>query len=153
MRRATHPTELILGFAAGLLATFFVQLPLIWGLHQVGLTARVGFSFDRVLPMGVMALWTRTFWGGAYGLVLAWLGCYRPFGRRYLWQTAVAVGSVRTCIDWFPAAMFYGRGWVGFGVDALLTPLVANFVWAFVTAGLVMAFSLWAGTYGSKSLI
>jgi hypothetical protein len=153
MRRATHPTELIGGFFAGLLAAFFIQLPFIWGLHQLGLTAQYGFSENRVLPMGAMAMWTRTFWGGVYGLGLAAFGSYLPFGRRYLWETVVAVAVGRTLIDWFPAPMLYGQGWwVGWSADGLLTPLLSNFVWAFATALLVIAFSLWAGTFGSRSL-
>jgi hypothetical protein len=35
----------------------------------------------------------------------------------------------------------------------LLTPLVANFVWAFATAVLVSAFSFGLGTYGDRSLL
>jgi hypothetical protein len=157
MRRATHPTELISGFFAGFLAALFIELPFIWLLHHAGLTAQYGFSTNRVAPMGAMAFWSRAFWGGIYGMGIAWFGCYlpleRPLARQYVWETAVGVAAVRTFIDWFPAPMMYGHAWIGWSLDGLLTPLLANVVWAFATAVLVTGFSFALGTYGDRSLL
>jgi hypothetical protein len=153
MQRASRPTELILGFFAGLIAAFCVQMPLVSVLHQLGLTNQYGFSMNRVLPMGVMAFWSRAFWGGAYGVVLAWLGCYRPFGTRYIRDTVLAVTITRIFIDYVPASMFYGQPWVGWNVGRMLTPVIANLAWAGATSLLLIAFSLWAGTFGNRSVI
>jgi hypothetical protein len=70
-----------------------------------------------------------------------------------LWTTIVFTAGVRTVADWFIVPMFWGRPWVGWSVDAIVTPLVVNFVWAFATAIVLAALTIAAGTWGSESPI
>lgn len=152
MRRSTHPTEILLGFLAGAVATFFVEEPLIWFLHQIGLTARHAFSTAQTPPFGMWALWSRVFWGGAFGVGMAWFGTRLRLGIGYLVAATVFIWGVRTAVDWFVVPMFYGHAWVGLSVDALLTPLILNLVWAAATAALEEILTVAAGTWGVQSI-
>lgn len=152
MRRSTHPTEILLGFAAGIIAALFIQEPLVWFLHHLGFTARVAFSTQRTPPLGVEAGWSRVFWGGAFGVVIAYLGVYYTLGLAYVVVPAVAVAALRTIFDWAVVPIFYGHAFIGWSADRIVTPLVLNFVWAFATSCLMVVLTLVAGTYGERSL-
>lgn len=152
MQRSTPPTEILLGFAAGAIVVLVVQEPLVWFLHHFGLTAWYGFSTWRTQPFGVQAVWSRVFWGGAFGIGLAWFGTRYALGTRYIVRPAVLIAGVRTLADWFIVPMFWGHAWAGWSGDALVVPLALNFVWAFVTAALLLAFTVAAGTWGTKTI-
>ncbi len=152
MRRSTHPTEILLGFLAGAVAAFFVGQPVIWFLHHLGLTARHAYSTVQTAPLGVQAVWSRVFWGGVFGVGLAWFGTRYPLGVRHLVGTIAFIASVRTLADWFVVPMFYGRVFVGWGLDPILTPLIVNFLWAITAAVLLTALTLAAGTWGSREV-
>jgi hypothetical protein len=153
MRRAAHPNEILLGFFAGLIAALCIQQPLIWLLYSLGLTAQQTFSTFQTTPLGVEAGWSRVFWGGAFGVALAWFGTRYALGLRWLLATTSFAAGVRTIAAWFIVPMFYGRAWVGWSADAILTPLVLNVVWASGTAILLAAATIAAGTWGMKSRI
>src|SRR5574337_1081637 len=123
MRRSTYPTEIMLGFAAGALAAFFVEQPVIWLLHHLGLTSRDAWSMVETLPMGVHAWWSRVFWGCAWGIALAWFGTRYPLGAHHLGMTTLFAAGVRTIADWFVVPMFYNMAWAGWRVDGLITPV------------------------------
>jgi len=152
MRRATHPTEILLGFGAGMLAAFFVQQPLVWFLHHFGLTAREAFSAARTPPLGVEALWSRVFWGGAFGVAIAYLGVFYTLGVRYVLVPAAVVAALRTLFDWIAVPMFDGRAWIGWHADLIVTPLIVNFVWAIAASIALLILTVLAGTYGERSL-
>jgi hypothetical protein len=151
MHRSTYPTEILLGFAAGLIVAFFVQQPLVWFLHYAGLTARHAFSTQPTAPMAVEAVWSRVFWGGVFGIALAWFGTRSELGTHWLTATVVFTTAVRTARDWFVLPMFWGHMWAGLTADALLTPLILNTVWAAATAALLAGMTMAAGTWGSES--
>jgi hypothetical protein len=153
MRRATPPTEILLGFFVGMIATLCVQLPLVWFLHLWHLTARTGFSTTPVPPMGVEAMWSRVFWGGVFGLALAAWGVFYPLGLRWFVSSIGVMVPARLVVDWIIAPIWtQGRFWAGWGSDAFLMPIVVNLVWALATALLLAASTLAAGTWGTKSL-
>lgn len=153
MRRATPPTEILLGFFVGMVATLCVQLPLVWFLHLLHLTTWTGFSTQPEPPMGVEAMWSRVFWGGAFGLALAGWGVFYPLGRRWFaWSTGVILAA-RLLVDWVIAPMWsVGRVWVGWHTDAIVMPILTNVAWGLTTALLLAAATLAAGTWGTKSL-
>jgi len=152
MRRSTPPTEILLGFAAGLIVALVVQQPLVWFLHHFGLTARHAFSTQPTSPMSVQAVWSRMFWGGVFGIGLAWFGTTFELGSRWLVGTIAFAIGFRTFIDWVVVPVFWWHTWNGFSVDAIVTPLILNAVWAAATAGLLAAMTLAAGTWGTESL-
>jgi hypothetical protein len=152
MRRSSHPTEILLGFAAGMTAALFVQQPLVWFLHHFGLTAREAFSTVRTPPLGVEAVWSRVFWGGAFGIAIAYLGVFYPLGARFIVVPAAAVVALRTVFDWFVVPMLNGHAWIGWSVDRILTPLLVNACWGLATAVLLAAMTVLIGTYGERSL-
>jgi len=150
MQRTTHPPEILLGFAAGLIATLVIEQPLAWAIHQLGLTAQIAFSMSRTLPLGVPQFVSHAFWGGVFGIAMAWFGLRYVFGTRWLVAATLFAAAIRTAVDWFIAPMFYGMVWVGASADRLLTPLVLNFVWAFATAVLLAGSTLAMGTWGMR---
>ncbi|HZT76604.1 MAG TPA: hypothetical protein VFA27_08090 [Vicinamibacterales bacterium] len=154
MRRATPPTEILLGFFVGMIATLCVELPLVWFLHLLHLTPRTGFSLQPVAPMGVEAMWSRVFWGGAFGLALAGWGVFYPIGVRWLISSAGTILAARLFVDWIIAPMWSATShvWGGWSVDAVVMPLVMNVAWVLATALLLAAATLAAGTWGTKSL-
>src|SRR5689334_18145006 len=112
MRRATPPTEILLGFFVGMLATLAVQLPLVWFLHLLHLTARTGFATTPEPPMGVEAMWSRVFWGGVFGLALAAWGVFYPLGRRWVLSSIGMIVAVRLFVDWVIVPIWSsGRFW------------------------------------------
>lgn len=143
--------EILLGFGTGLLAALFVQEPLVWFLHYLGLTSRHAFSMVQTLPLGVPAFASRAFWGGAFGVALAWFGSRYQLGARWAIASVVFTASVRTIVDWFIAPMFWGRFWVGWSADALFTPVIINFVWAAAAVVLLAFATLVLGTWGMRS--
>jgi hypothetical protein len=152
MNRSTHPTEILLGFAAGLVVALVVEQPLVWFLHHLGVTARHAFSTQPTAPLAVEAVWSRVFWGGVFGIALAWFGTRYDLGGHWLGATIAFAAGVRTLLDWFVLPMFWGHVWVGLTADAILTPLIVNAVWAAATAALLAAMTIAAGTWGSESL-
>jgi|SRR5579871_416951 len=154
MRRATAPTEILLGFLVGMIAALCVQLPLVWFLHVLHLTARTGFSTTPEPPMGVEAMWSRVFWGGAFGVALAGWGVFYPLGLRWFLTSTTAIVAARLVVDWIVTPMWTsGRVWAGWSVDAFVMPIVVNVVWGLTTALLLAAATLAAGTWGTKSPI
>lgn len=143
----------MLGFAAGVVIALCVAQPLIFFLHHLGLTARYAFSTSRTFPLGVESVWSRVFWGGVFGVALAWFGTRYPLGARYVGATTLFTAGVRTAADWFIVPMFFRHAWIGWGLDPILTPVIVNFVWAFFTALLLMAFTIFSGTWGAESPI
>jgi hypothetical protein len=149
MRRATAPTEVILGLFVGMIAALCVELPFIWFLHLLHLTARTGFSRALTAPLGVEETWSRVCWGGVFGVGLAAWGARYELGRRWFLSSAICIFAVRTIVDWVIAPMMLHRQlWVGWSADAIVMPLVINFVWTIATAGLLAAATLAAGTWG-----
>src|SRR6185437_3749814 len=117
MQRSTHPIEILLGFAAGLIIALVVEQPLVWFLHQAGLTARHAFSTQPTAPMAVEAVWSRVFWGGVYGIGLAWFGTRYELGSRWFVASMVFAAGIRTLLDWFVLPMFWGHVWAGATAD------------------------------------
>ena len=153
MRRATPPTEIVLGFFLGMLAALVVELPFVWFLHLLHLTARTGFSLVPTAPLGVEAMWSRVFWGGAFGVGLAAWGARYRLGLTWFLSSTICLVVARTIVDWIIAPMMlHGQLWAGWSADALLMPVVLNIVWTVATAVLLAAGTLAAGTWGTQSL-
>jgi hypothetical protein len=153
MRRATAPTEIVLGFFVGMIAALCVQLPFVWLLHLLHLTARTGFSLQPEPPMGVEAMWSRVFWGGAFGVALAAWGVFYPLGRRWFVSSVTMILAVRLVVDWILVPIWMRSGvWIGWSTDAFLMPILIDAVWALATALLLAGATLAAGTWGTKSL-
>lgn len=149
MRRATAPTEIVLGFFVGMIAALVVELPFVWFLHLMHLTARIGFSRVPTLPLGVAGAMSRVFWGGVFGIAFAGWGLRYELGIRWFLSSAVCIVAARTLVDWFIAPMMlHGRIWVGWSVDGIVMPVLINIVWAVATAILLAASTLAAGTWG-----
>src|SRR5579871_854188 len=106
MRRATAPTEILLGFGVGMIAALCVQLPLVWFLHLLHFTARTGFSRELTPPLGVEAMWSRVFWGGVFGLAMAAWGVFYPIGLRWFVSTTSVILAVRLFVDWIIAPIW-----------------------------------------------
>jgi len=150
MRRSSQPVEILLGFGAGIITAFFLQLPLIWFLHLIHLTPEHAYSTASTLPLGVESIWSRVFWGGVFGLLLASFGTRYEFGLRYLAATSLFIVAVRTFAEWIVQPLFARAGSIG-TIGSLLTSLFVNAVWAPAAGALVIGLSLIVGTWASKA--
>jgi hypothetical protein len=85
---------LVLGFAAGFLATLIFHQGLWYVLYQVHFIPadRPAWPLDPIPPFGVPSVISKAFWGGVWGAALApLLDCYR--GATY-WAAWILVGAV-----------------------------------------------------------
>jgi hypothetical protein len=149
VRRSTAPTEIVLGFFIGMIATLVVELPLVWVLHLLHLTARTGFSTDVTAPLGVEAMWSRVFWGGVFGIGFAAWGARYELGLRWFLTSFSCIVAARLAVDWVIAPMMlHGRAWAGWSADAILLPIILNVAWGLATGLLLAASTLVSGTWG-----
>jgi hypothetical protein len=150
MRRSSQPIEILLGFAAGAVTAFFIQLPLIWLLHELHLTDERAYSSTLTMPLGVEFVWSRVFWGGVFGVVLATFGTRYELGLRYIVATSLFTFVLRTLAEWLVEPLFARAGSVA-SIGQVLIALFVNALWVPATAVLVIGLSLAAGTWGAKA--
>jgi hypothetical protein len=81
------------GFLAGFLATLIFQqltLAVLWG---AGVAPLGPFSMAATRPFGVPAVLSLAFWGGAWGVLFAFIDGLFPRGSGY-WAAALLFGAV-----------------------------------------------------------
>jgi len=102
LRISLSGTRLLLGFAAGFLATITFHQIGIWALHATGITPALPWQTGPVPPFNVPRIVSLAFWGGVWGIVFVlverWLARF-PGGY---WVGAVLFGAVvPTLVFWF----------------------------------------------------
>ncbi|MBI5605972.1 MAG: hypothetical protein HY879_21770 [Deltaproteobacteria bacterium] len=65
------PAGLLVGFAAGFLATLIFHQLMLTVLWSIGLAPSGPFSMKATQPFGVPAVLSLAFWGGMWGILLA----------------------------------------------------------------------------------
>jgi hypothetical protein len=137
------PARLPVGFIAGFLATLIfhrLTLALLWHL---GLAPFAPFSMAATRPLGVPAVFSLSFWGGLWGMLLAALEGRFPRGGGY-WGCAFLFGAICPSL----AALLVvlpikgqplGGGW---HVSLLTTAFVINGAWGFGSALILRTLSV-----------
>lgn len=123
---------LLLGFAAGFIATLIFHQGLWYVFHQTGIIPRPAWPMDPVPPFGVPSVISKAFWGGLWGLALTPLLAHTS-GAVY-WLAWTLVGAVAlTAVAFFIVPPLKGQGipalWPRF-----LFGLAFNGAWGFGTA-------------------
>ena len=87
------PARLLRGFIAGFLATLIFHQSALALLWRLGLAPFAPFSMAATHPFGVPAVFSLSFWGGLWGMLLASLEGRFPRGGGY-WSTAFLFGAI-----------------------------------------------------------
>jgi hypothetical protein len=124
---------LIVGFIAGALAVLVFHQGALAILHSLGIAPRAPYSMQLTAPWGVPQVWSLTFWGGVWGVILAAI-----FGRLdgpplVIWS--ILFGAiVPTLVVWFVLAPLKGQPvMAGADVRAMATGLIVNAAWGLGT--------------------
>ena len=100
---------LVIGFAAGALATLTVHQATVWLLTAFGAIQGNPYSWRSVAPFGVPQFLNLAFWGGLWGCVFALIA--DRFPRSWpLWLAGFLFGAIGpTLVGWFVVAPLRGQ--------------------------------------------
>jgi len=134
--------RIIIAIFSGALAVAFFHEPAIAVCHFLHLTAQHAYPTDRTIPLWVPAIASRMFWGGAFGIGVAFATAKHQTGGA-CFKRAMLFGSiVMSLIAWLPVEALKGLPlFDGLHVGEMLTTFVANGIWGFGTALLLIIFS------------
>lgn len=137
--RGELPRWLVVGFVSGAAAVLLFHQGAAAVLHALELTARAPYSLQATSPFGVPQIWSITFWGAVWGVVLAAV-LARLDGTRLLLAGLLFGAVFPTLVAWFIVAPLKGQPMAaGFAPMAMLVGPVVNGAWGLGTAiGLVL---------------
>ena len=146
-RRLSLPLRLLIGFAAGVLATLtFHQIALAVLSGLGALPAGAAYSTRAVPPLGVPQVLNIAFWGGVWGVV--WALVAERIGRRgaALLVAGFLFGAILpTLVAWFVVAPLKGQPVAnGWNPARLWIGPVVNGVWGLGAALVFDLLSRWA---------
>jgi hypothetical protein len=131
---------LLTGFVAGAIAVLVFHQGAFAMLHAMGVTPRTPYSMQATAPFGIPQIWSTTFWGGVWGLLLA-LALHRLDGPRLVFASTVFGAIVPTLVAWFVVAPLKGQPMAGgFAGPAMATGLMVNAAWGLGTGALLLLF-------------
>ena len=131
-------TRLLLGFAAGFLATWIfhqVALAILWA---IGIAPFAPLNMTPTAPLGVPATLSLAFWGGVWGVVFAVVDRRFPSGNGY-WVAAFLFGAIVTSLVALLLVAPLKGAPIGGGFNPLLwlTAFLINGAWG-IGAGLIL---------------
>jgi hypothetical protein len=138
--RTTTGRWLLTGFVGGAIAVLVFHQGTLAMLHAIGLAARGPFAMQATPPFGIPQIWSLTFWGGVWGLLLA-LALHRLDGPRLVFAS-IAFGAVLpTLVAWFVVAPMKGQPMAaGYAEAAMATGLLVNAAWGLGTGAILLLF-------------
>jgi hypothetical protein len=98
----------VVGFLAGGLAVLLFHQGAVALLHSIGFTPRAPYAMQATQPLGVPQLWSITFWGAVWGVLLA-VALARLDGGRLLAASLVFGAVLPTLVAWFVVAPLKGQ--------------------------------------------
>jgi hypothetical protein len=124
---------LAVGFIAGAICVLLFHQGAVALLHAAGVTPRAPFPMQASAPFGIPQLWSLTFWGGMWGIVLA--ATLAKLEGAPLALGALVFGALLpTLVAWFVVAPLkeqpVAAGW---SAAAMSVGLIANGAWGFGT--------------------
>src|ERR1700752_959658 len=103
----TTPSErvqfLVAGFVFGALAVLVFHQGAFALLNQMGLVQRAPYSMQATAPWGIPQIWSITFWGGVWGVLLA-AAVHRLAGARLILAATLFGLVLPTLAAWFMVA-------------------------------------------------
>jgi hypothetical protein len=125
-------TLLILGFIAGFLAVPIFHQGLWWIFNRLGVIPkqRAAWVMDPIPPFGVPALFSKSFWGGVWGAILA---CFLAgLGGVGYWASWIFVGAFAlTAVAFFVVPRIKGEQMPAPFLPRFLVGLSVNGAWGF----------------------
>ena len=122
-----------IAFVAGAIGTFVFHQGGLAALNALGLTDRAPFNMTATKPFGVPQVFSLAFWGGVWGILLAW---FLGTNKSGWYARALIFGAlVPTAVAMFVVAPLKGAP-IGFGWNPqlILGGLILNGLWGFGTA-------------------
>jgi hypothetical protein len=131
------------GFMAGFLGVLVFHQTAILLLHLLGIIPSVPWRLDPVPPLGVPTVISAAFWGGLWGIVLAFILPNDHRSPRF-WLLAFVFGALApTLVSWFIVQPLKGQPMGGgFQWPRLLIGPFVNGAWGLGTATVL---ALWPG--------
>jgi hypothetical protein len=103
---------LVVGFVAGAASVLLFHQGAFALLHALDLTARTPYSMQPTSPWGIPQIWSISFWGGVWGVVLA--AALARLERGPLVVAALVFGAILpTLVAWFVVAPLKGQPMAG----------------------------------------
>ena len=128
--KARHVT---LAFVAGAIATFVFHQGGLAALNAMGLTDRAPFNMSPTRPFGVPQVFSLAFWGGVWGIALAW---FLGTNKRDWFARALIFGALLpTAVALFVVAPLKGQPFAaGWNPQLILGGVILNGLWGVGTA-------------------
>jgi hypothetical protein len=124
---------LVVGFIAGAVAVLVFHQGALAMLHSLGFSPRAPYSVQLTAPWGVPQVWSLTFWGGVWGVILAAI-FGRLDGPPLVWWSVLFGAIVPTLVVWFVLAPLKGQPVMAGGdLHAMATGLIVNAAWGLGT--------------------
>lgn len=128
-------TPILSGFLAGFFATLIFHQTTLWVLRTIGIAPFAPFNMTPTQPFAIPAVISLAIWGGAWGVLFAWIRNFFSGNVRY-WLSAFLFGAI------FPSLVALlivaplkghpvGGGWP---IMLLLTAFLINGAWGLGTA-------------------
>lgn len=128
--------RLVLGFAAGFIATLvFHQIGLLV-LHFAGMTSAMPYNPRPVPPFGVPQFISLAFWGGVWGIILVMAEPLFARGAVAYWIAAIVFGAILpTLVAWLVVLPLKGLpAGRGFHIPGVFVGPIVNGLWGLGTA-------------------
>ncbi len=123
--------HVLTGFIAGFLAVLTAHQAVIAAGGALGLLpGATGWSTRPVPPLGIPQVLSLAFWGGVWGIPLAWLAGRMGQGWMRWAVPAVLFGLATTLVGWYVVGPLKGRPPADLSAARLATGLVINGTWA-----------------------
>lgn len=134
--------RIVNGFIAGFVAVLVFHQTALLLLRLAGMTPAVPWSMSPVPPFGVPAVLSLAFWGGLWGILLAWLLPGFRSAAGY-WGAALIFGAVPlSLVAWFIVLPLKGfPAGNGFALPGVITGLTVNGAWGIGAALFLRLFS------------
>jgi hypothetical protein len=129
-----NPTRwLVVGFVAGAFAVLAFHQAAMAMLHMAGVIPNAPFSMKAVGPWGLPQVWSITFWGGVWGVILA-AALRRWDGPSLIVMTTVFGAIFPTLVAWFVVAPLHHQPMAGgFHLETMWIGPVLNALWGLGT--------------------
>jgi hypothetical protein len=124
---------LVVGFIAGAIGVLVFHQGALAVLHAVGFTQNAPYSVKLVGPLGIPQVASLAFWGGVWGVILAW-ALRRRDGAGLVASATVFGAILPTLVAWFVVASLKGQPIAaGFVPAAMAVGVIVNAAWGLGT--------------------
>ena len=129
------------GFLAGAIAVLAVQQPALGFFQWLGWTQGVPYRMNPTQPFGIAQIWSFAFFGGLWGIVLAWAASRQRFMPVLLF--GFVFGAILLpLVGWFVVAPLRGQPVAqGFVLSRMWFSPLINGIWGFGAAFFWRAFA------------